>query len=63
MKSAFRWVRPASLSIKASMVAVWTMTGFGFLDYAAYRWLPIVGFAAIGVSCLLMGWLVESDKS
>jgi hypothetical protein len=38
------------------------MTGFGFLDYSAWLWIHNVGYAAIGASCLIMGWLVESDE-
>lgn len=36
-----------------------TVTGLGWLDYAAWQLDPTAGAAAVGVSFLVTAWLLE----
>lgn len=38
-----------------------TAAGLGFLDYAAWTWAHTAGYAAIGVSLLLLEWAVKRE--
>lgn len=37
--------------------------GMGFIDYAAFRFDTIAGYAAIGASLFLAEWLLTSDSN
>jgi hypothetical protein len=37
------------------------VAGFGFIDYALYVWHPLVGYAGIGVSLLILEMLSGGD--
>jgi hypothetical protein len=41
--------------------AILQTTALGFLDYAAYSWHHIVGYAAIGVSLFLLEYLTSDS--
>lgn len=38
-----------------------TVAGLGFLDLAAWSWARPVGYAAIGVSLLVLEWAVKRE--
>lgn len=41
---------------------VMQVTAFGFLSFAAYQWVPEVGYAAIGVSLFLIEYLMRPSE-
>lgn len=59
--SAQRIKLPAREKRAGLITGFWTFAGFGVLDAAAIEWHRIVGLCAIGVTCLILGWLVESE--
>lgn len=38
------------------------LLGFGFIDYALYGWLPLVGYAGIGLSLLILEMVTGEDE-
>lgn len=38
------------------------IAGFGFIDFALYGWNPLVGYAGIGVSLLILEMLSGGDE-
>jgi hypothetical protein len=59
MRSAFGWIPSATKKMTSPLTALYTTAGFVVLDVAAYQWHHLVGLCAIGLSCLIMGVLVE----
>jgi hypothetical protein len=49
-------------ALKKGRSAVLTVAGFGFLSAAAWSFNMMLGMAAVGVSCLIVDWLVEEEK-
>lgn len=50
----FRWLGKARRPIMY-------LAGFGFIDYALWAWQPLVGYAAIGLTLLLLEMLTGGD--
>lgn len=50
----FRWLGKARRPIMY-------LAGFGFIDYALWAWQPLVGYAAIGFTLLLLEMLTGGD--
>ena len=38
------------------------VTGFGFINFALYGWNPLIGYAGIGVSFLILEMLSGGDE-
>jgi hypothetical protein len=49
-------------TLKKFRSSILQVLAFGFLDYAAYSWHHIIGYAAIGVSLFLLEYLTGGDK-
>lgn len=56
-------IKATRLGVLRSMTGLYTVAGFAALDFAAYRWHYLVGWCATGVSCLIMGFLVEKPDA
>jgi hypothetical protein len=59
LATAAAWV--AVRAVKGKRAIIYTV-GFGFIDYALYGWHPLVGYAAIGVSLLILEMLSGGDE-
>lgn len=53
-----KWERVA----RGARTAILTIVGFGCLSLAAFLWSPIAGFAAVGVSALLLEYLTQPEQ-
>ena len=53
------WV--AVRATKSKRAIIYTV-GFGFIDYALWGWQPLVGYAGIGVSLLILEMLSGGDE-
>lgn len=49
--------------LAALRTAVLSIAGFGLIDYAAWTWVPAVGYAAAGLSLLAIEYLISTDRS